>query len=196
MRILKTYEIFKESDYLKRKEKKILKLAQSLGDHYITEIVANGDFEGLNYLLNTGYDLKKCEADNLLTVAIKSDQKEMIDYLINKSDYFEDAGWNDKPINSVSITDLIGEKSYDENKVNEVTPQAIEWLKTITELGYDFGGKHNLIELYLCDVKYNKETRNYNQLIKGAEPFIDWLLKNHPKNYPLAKDILPDNLNI
>jgi len=185
MRYTKTYEKFTESEYLKRKEKKEKKLIQNLGEHYIQNIVAEGDFEGLYYLLNKGYSLKNsCIDENLLTVAIKNNQPEMIDYLINKSDYFEDTGWSGKDdyVNSVDLSDL----------VNKVTPESAEMLKKIAKLGYDFGIKSgcNLIELYITENRYTGNGKREKCIFKGLEPFIDWLLENYPENYPLVKDFL------
>lgn len=189
--MIKVYEKFTESDYLKRKQKKEKKLTQKMGEHYIIDIVAEGDFEGLKYLQDRGFSLANCDVfENLLTIALKNNQMEMLDYLLNKSDYFDNAGWEKElPINSIHIPDLIGEKKYD--GTNKATPEAIEWLKTITKLGFNFGGSHNLIELYLCQLKNGKE-----ELIDGIEPFIDWLLENYPENYSLCKDVLPENLKL
>jgi len=187
----KLYEKFAESEYLRRKVEEEKKMFQKLGESYIKEIVAEGDFEGLNYLLNNGFSLKDCEDDdNLLTIAIKNNQPEMVDYLINKSDYFEDKGWSGKDdyINSISPNDIVGQRDY--NKKQIISKEAVEWLKTITKLGYNFNdGNYNLIELYLCETNYNFDGYQ-KSLIEGVEPFIDWLLENYPENYPLVKDCL------
>lgn len=192
MKYTKTYEKFTESEYLKRKEKKDKKQAQKLGEHYILNIVAEGDFDGLNYLLNKGFSLKNMgDSENLLTIAIKNNQPEMIDYLINKSDYLEDKGWKGKDdyINSVSLPDLIGQRNY--NRKQSISSEAIEWLKTITKLGYKFHDKkYNYLELYLSETNYKGNNNYVRNLISGAEPFIDWLLENYPENYPFVKDIL------
>jgi len=192
MEYTKTYEKFTEAEYLKRKGKKEKKMVQRLGEHYIIDIVAEGDFEGLNYLLNKGFSLKKCSKDeNLLVIAIKNNQPEMIDYLINKSDYFENSGWKGKDdyINSISLPELIGQrKAYVEQTISK---EAVEWLKTITKLGYNFRDEsYNYIELYLSRNHYKGNNKYEITLIKGIEPFIDWLLENYPENYPLVKDCL------
>jgi hypothetical protein len=200
MRFTKTYEKFTESEYLKRKEKKEKKLVQKLGEHYIQDVVAEGDFEGLYSLLSKGFSLKDYNVENLLTIAIKNNQPEMIDYLINKSDYFEDKGWSGKDdyINSVDLSDLVDEQTWGEHKNNKVTPESVEMLKTITKLGYDFGmnKEPNLIKLYITENRYKgKDIYTGNDIwqsciFKGSEPFIDWLLENYPENYPLVKDFL------
>ena len=197
MKHLKMYEKFTEQDYSNAKKKREQKGIQKLGDKFIVDIVENGDFDGLNYLLSTGYNLhESAPNENLLTSAIRNNQLEMVDYLL-KINY---AGDYENGINSISLTDLIGEKKYGNDK-NYVTPEALEWLKTITKYGFEFyDGSHNLIELYLTEnngyIGKNKNGENiYDiQFISGAEPFIDWLLENYPENYPYCKKFLSDKL--
>ena len=91
MRYIKLYEKFSELDYSKSKsakEKKYsIKLIQKLGDKYIIDVIAEGDFEGLKYLLSTGYDLTQIDLfENLLVVALKNNQMEMFEWLLYKSD--------------------------------------------------------------------------------------------------------------
>lgn len=79
----------------------------------------------------------------------------------------------------------------------------IEALKTITKYGYEFEsdyGRHNYFEMYLSENKgwigknKNGESIYDIKILKGAEPFIDWLLENYPDNYRLCKNFLPDIL--
>lgn len=195
--MIKIYEKFTESDYLKRKQKKEQRITQKLGDHYIEDIVADGDFEGLKYIQDKGFKLKSVgdEVENLLTIALQNNQMEMLDYLLNKSDYFEGSDWGGQsPINSISLPDIVLKGRINYDKPNKIHPKTIEWLKIITNLGYNFMSNYNLIELYLCENSYKITGENKTVLIQGLEPFIDWLLETHPENYTLCKDILPEYL--
>jgi len=192
MKYIKIYEKFSKEVYLKDKAEKEEELIQSLGDEYIIDIVKDGDFEGLKYLLSTGFDLSECDAvDHLLVVALKNNQMKMFDYLLT-SDYAN----NEDLINSISLPDIIGKKDY--NNPNKISKEAVEMLKVITKHGYKFSSaNYNLIDLYLTESKWKTDitSRTRRQiLIDGVEPFIDWLLEHYPENYKLAKDFLPENL--
>lgn len=180
MKYLKTFEKFNKNIYLKDKEEKEQELNQKLGDDYVIDIVAYGDFDGLNYLINTGWDIKECDSvENLLVIALKNNQMKMLDYLLN----------NYADINSITLSDIIGKKDY--NNPNKVSKEDIEILKLMVKKGYIFDNDdYNLIDLYFTENGKNGK----NKLWEGFEPFIDWLLENYPNNYKLVKHLLSDNL--
>lgn len=191
MKYIRIFEKFSESDYSEAKKKREQKGIQKLGDKFIVDIIENGDFDGLNYLLSTGYNLQDSTLDeNLITKAVISNQLEMLDYLL-ENNYASD--W-ENAINSIAISDIIGQKNY--NEPNIITPEMIEALKTITKYGYEFesDGRHNYFEMYLSENKgwVGKDENGQSifdiKILKGAEPFIDWLLENYPDNYRLCKN--------
>lgn len=198
MKYIEIFEKFSEDKYLKTKGKKQKKLTQKVGDKFIKDIIIEGDFDGLNYLLNAGYNLSKSLPDeNLITVALQNNQLEMLDYLL-KSDYITDLDWGN-PINCVILSDIVQKDNsyFGDNKPKNTTkikPEQIEQLKTLANYGYSFGGQYNLIELYLTENTYRMNGKNEHKIIEGLEPFIDWLLENYPANYPLCKKFLPDYL--
>jgi hypothetical protein len=119
----------------------------------------------------------------------------MLDYLLEVN-YAPD--W-ENAINSVCLSDIIGLRKYYEPNI--ITPEMIESLKIITKYGFEFEhDKYNYIEMYLSENKgwigKNKNGESiYNiKIMDGAEPFIDWLLENYPKNYRLCKNFLSDEL--
>jgi hypothetical protein len=178
MRINKSFEQFSKDQYLKSKKKKEEEIIQIVGDEYIEDIVREGDFEGLKYLLDTGYILEECEEFDLLAIALNNNQKEMINYLLK----------NGFDINNVSLSSIVGRRSSD-SKV-KVDKNKLETLKTMIEKGYLLhDGEYNYIDLYFCG--YIKDEY---VLIKEFVPFIDWLLKKYPENYKYVKDYLPKNL--
>jgi hypothetical protein len=184
---IKLFEKFTELDYSERKkkiEKKYSqKLIQKLGDKYIIDVVADGDFDGLKYLLDTGYIIEGDIICVLLVAALKNKQIEMFEWLLN----------NEVTINSISLRDIIGQHDY--NNSNYVTTEMVEMLKIITEHGYDFDDNDNLIQLYLTEAVGHYPKTMY-EFIEGVIPFIDWLLEYYPQNYKLCRDFLPDNLKI
>jgi hypothetical protein len=185
MKYINLFEKFSKEDYLKLKKDKEDNLIQTLGNEFIEDIIKDGDFDGLNFLLSTGYDYKEYDDENLLVVALKNNQMKIFDFLL-KNKYAPDF---ENGVNSISLQDIVGRKNYD--KPNKITKEGIEMLKTITEYGYKFyDGRYNLIEIYLAELagvgKY--------KFIDGVEPFIDWLLENYPENYRLTKKFLSDEL--
>jgi hypothetical protein len=52
MKYIRIFEKFSESDYSEAKKKREQKGIQKLGDKFIVDIIENGDFDGLNYLLS------------------------------------------------------------------------------------------------------------------------------------------------
>jgi hypothetical protein len=192
--MIKVFEKFTEADYLKAKKKKEKRLIQKLGNKFIVDIVREGDFDGLNYLLDNGYDIANAGdiISNLFATALENDQFKMIEYLL-QSNYAN--GWgDDSSINSISLPDIIGEKKYDGSK-RVITPKMVEMLKNMVKYGYNFDSNYNLIELYLTETIYPNPDHNPKKiLMPGVEPFIDWLLENHPENYKLCKNFLPDDL--
>jgi hypothetical protein len=189
------FEKFIEKKYIDAKNKRDQRGIQKLGDKFIVDIVENGDFDGLNYLLKTGYNIQESGQDeNLITVAVKSNQLEMLDYLLNNKYAFD----YENGIDSIVLSDLVGQNHIGDKK--KITSEAVEWLKIITKYGYSFYDGNNLIELYLTEVngyKGKDKDGKYiykEEFIDGVEPFIDWLLENYPENYPYCAKALSDKL--
>ena len=185
------FEKFNEQDYIDFRSKQDRKVIQRYGDKNIFNFVKEGDLDGLNYLLDNGYNIAKAAnlPFNIITIAVINNQIEILEYLIEKIG----KSWNyDNPINSVSLPDIIG--AHDYNKPNVVSKKMVEQLKIITKYGFNFwDDSHNLINLYLCENGF--VGKDYARvLIKGTVTFIDWLLKNYPENYKLCRDILTDSL--
>lgn len=178
MNYIKLYDNFSVKEYTDLKKEKENELIQELGDNFIIDIIKNEDFNGLKYLLKTGYDLRNCGAnENLLVVALLNNKYKMFDYLLN----------NYETIDSISLGDII-KKKYDEKNI--VSKNQIEILKKITEKGYKFeDDKYNYFELYLVENVY-KGNNNYIKIpFDGLIPFIDWLFENYPENYKLFTNI-------
>jgi hypothetical protein len=169
MKYIKLFESLNKDDFFKRKKELEEQIYQELGDEFVENIIAEGNFDDLNFLLQNGYDLRSSETKNLLVVALENNQIEMFEYLLKNYD----------DINSISLFDIIGQKNY--NGTNILTDEKIKLLKIITDYGYKYYDKYNLIDLYLKD---------YERSII----FIDWLLKNYPDNYKLVKHLLTDRL--
>lgn len=191
---LKQFEKFSKKEYLKNKKDKEYELIQSLGDEYILDIVKDGDFDGLKYILNTGYDLHECDAsEELLTHALNNNQIEMFEYLL-KSNYSEIG------INSVNIPDIIGYDNHGGVSKN-ITNNMIEIFKLITKKGFNWiTNNHNDIKLFLCKNFTERDDDNVvvwkSKLLETAVPFIDWFLENYPDQHEIVSDIiLPEYLN-
>ena len=130
MRYLKLFEKFNKEDYFSSKKEKESKLIQELGDEYIVDIVKEGDFEGLNFLLDTGYDLIDCGAvENLLNVALSNNQMKMFDYLLD-SDYVKETGY-DNPIDIVSLHDFVMDS--DNRNLTVISDDTIRCLKILAD---------------------------------------------------------------
>lgn len=170
------FEKFTIDKYLKKKKEEEDNLIQTLGDEFIIEIVENGDFDGLNYLLNTGYDLQECGAnEHLLAVALNHNRYKMFNYLLK----------NYGDINTMALPDITRDK---DNNDKPITQDLIDKLKFIAKKGFKFyDGKYSYFKLYLCDTSYKGWSIKRELL-----PFIDWLLENYPENYKYVKDILED----
>lgn len=175
MNYIKLFENFTKEKYQSKKKEKELSLIQELGDDFITDIVKDGDFNGLDYLLKTGYDLEESESpNNLLIVALDNHQIKMFEYLLKNYAY----------INTIIVGDIVdGIHSTNQDKYI-VNDKQIDMLKTITEYGFEWKGYYNLIELYLCYYKNNNRI-----LFKNVDKFIDWLLEKYPENSKLLTDI-------
>jgi hypothetical protein len=184
MKHLKTNEIFSIGDYVNSKKEKEKLLIQELGDEFIIDIIKNEDFNGLKYLLKTGYKLRKCgTVENLLVIALSNNKYKMFDYLLDNYD----------TINSIYLLDII-QKNYDVKNI--VSRNQIEILKKITEKGYNFeDSNYNYFELYLVNDEYAGNNTYKKTPYQGLISFIDWLFKNYPKYYKLFKNIeLPEKL--
>lgn len=200
MKHIKYFEKFNKHAYLKRKselEKYYKqKMIDDLGDEFVTDIIASGDIDDFNYLLDTGYNLYEFEGENIYVTALKNNQIKMLEYLVDKNFY----DYKNGSINSISLPDIIGEKQYDNESKQKITPQMVEWMKLMTKYGYQWHDKnYNYFDLYLTYSDYSKKyahtEKGYKQVFyNGLSPFIDWLLKNYPGNYKLVKDFLPENL--
>lgn len=169
MKYIKLFESLNKDDFFKRKKELEEQIYQELGDEFVENIITEGNFDDLNFLLQNGYDLRSSETNNLLVVALENNQIEMFEYLLKN--YYD--------INSISLRDIMGKKNY--NGTNILTDEKIKLLKIITDYGYNYDDNYNLIDLYL---------KGYERL----NIFIDWLLKNYPDNYKLVKHLLTDEL--
>lgn len=196
MKYLSLYEKFNRDFYFKRKnelerdyEKKI---ANELGNEFIGDIISDGDIDSLKFLIDTGYDIHEFEDENIYAIALKNNQIKMLEYLIDKNFY----NYKNGSINSISLPDIIGEKQYDREPKQKITPQMVEWMKLMTKYGYDWiDGRYNYFDLYLSNDVLNNSTQKWTKtLLYGMLPFVDWLLKNYPDNYKLVKHLLPENL--
>ena len=64
--MIKLFEKFKEehySDFKKNEEKKLIK---RFGDKNIEKFVKNGDIDGLNFLLNNGYNFDEFDCSGIV----------------------------------------------------------------------------------------------------------------------------------
>lgn len=188
------FEKFKQEDFLTFKEKEEKKLQKAMitkfGKKNMENFVRDGDIEGVKFLLNNKFDLLNFDSkENLLVIAIKNNNLEMLNFLLDQK---YATGYKNQ-IDSIHIPDIIGQHDLDENKV--VTEDMIEKLKVITKYGYNFEhGQHNLIYLYLTESAGYVNGKYLRKFIDGLEPFIDWLLDKYPENYKLCKDYLPSTL--
>lgn len=197
MRYIKQFEKFNKDAYLKRKselEKYYKqKMIDDLGDEFVTDIIASGDIDNFNYLLDTGYNLDEFEGENIYVTALKNNQIKMLEYLVDKN-FFD---YKNGAINSISLSDIIGQKQYDNESKQKITPQMVEWMKIMTKYGYKwYDENYNYFDLWLSYTTYDNGTYGtyLKKLYDGLEPFIDWLLKNYPENYKLVKEFLSEKL--
>jgi hypothetical protein len=194
MKHIQLFEKFSKEKYSKIKNELENKLIQDLGDKFIIDIVAEGDFDSLKYLEDTGYNFVEFGDENLLVVALMNNKMKMFDYLLKEYDKVN-SNWD--VINSIRLKNLLGEDEIKGVDVN--INKTIEWLKIITKYGYNWNDNYNYIELYLCEDVPDGVDKNgqgkYKKILKdGLEPFIEWLIDNYPENYKIAKNCLPERL--